>query len=202
MLSRLLYTPTSYLARLRSLTQNYSIASMSAEFDDQLVHALSCLSHIRQHVLTVPTLSHDQKKYLSLLDGIALLLVTEGKGDVAAVSFLHTNMSIEFYYAKNRPCTPGEMVYIQKLLEMAQTFQALKSIQWVSVTLELVVQMCMKKVKGRMRKITSELKKCEVGLSSSVEDIRKLSIWLKTDCKGEFPKAYRNAFPLGKSAKG
>src|SRR5271156_2873240 len=88
-----------------------------ATFDTELAYALSETRYIRQHAPTVPILSDIQRKHLNLLDGIALLLVTEDRSDVAAVSFLHTSKSIEFYYAKNRPCTASETAYIESLLE-------------------------------------------------------------------------------------
>jgi len=174
---------------------------MSIEFDGQAVYALSCVRHIRQNFPLVPTLSGHQKKHLSLLDGIALLLVTDVKGDVAAVSFLHTKTSIEFYYAKSRPCIPQETAYVQELLKMAMSFKPSERSQWVHRALELVVTTCIKKVKGRMRKITSELKKSGVSESLQQKDIYNLPIWRETDRKGEFLKAYRNAFPLGQSVE-
>jgi hypothetical protein len=174
----------------------------SPQFDDQLVYLLSNLRHIRQHVPPVPKWMDNQKKHLNLLDGIALLLVTEGKGDVAAVSFVHTSTSIEFYYSKNRLCTPQETAYVQRLLEMAGSFEPSERRAWVGRVLELVIQACFKKVKGRMRKITNELKK--IGFSSSLrlEDLNNLPIWRETDRKGEIVEAYRRTFPSKKPEEG
>jgi hypothetical protein len=174
----------------------------SPEFDDQLVYLLSNLRHIRQHVPSVPEPTANQRKHLNLLDGIALLLVTEGKGDVAAVSFVHTSTSIEFYYAKNRPCTLQETAHIQKLLEMTRSFQPSESGVWVDKALELVIQTCIKKVKGRMRKITNELKKTGFGSSSRLEDLNNLPIWRKTNRKGEIVEAYRRTFPSQRLMEG
>lgn len=42
----------------------------------------------------------EDRKHLPILNGIALMLVTESKGDVAAVTFLKTTDSIEVHYAK------------------------------------------------------------------------------------------------------
>ncbi|KAI9770548.1 MAG: hypothetical protein M1840_003138 [Geoglossum simile] len=168
----------------------------SPQFDDQLVYLLSNLRHIQQHIPSVPEPKGSQKKHLNLLGGIALLLVTGDKGDVAAVSFVHTSTSIEFYYSKNRPCTPPETAYIQKLLEMARSFKTSESGEWVVRVLELVLRVCAKKVKGRLRKITNELKK--IGFSSSLrlEDLNNLPIWRETDRKGEIVEAYRRTFSL------
>ncbi|KAH0556571.1 hypothetical protein GP486_005574 [Trichoglossum hirsutum] len=174
----------------------------SPQFNDQLVYLLSNLQHIQQHIPSVPEPKGNQKKHLNLLDRIALLLVTEDKGDVAAVSFVHTSTSIEFYYAKNRPCTPQETAYIQKLLEMTRSFKTSESGVWVGRVLELVVRTCTKKVRGRMRKITNELEK--IGFSSSLrlEDLKNLPIWRETDRKGEIVEAYRRTFPSQKPEEG
>lgn len=42
----------------------------------------------------------EERKHLGLLDGVALLLVTEDKGDVAAASFSQTTGTITVFYAK------------------------------------------------------------------------------------------------------
>ncbi|KAI9780033.1 MAG: hypothetical protein M1839_007015 [Geoglossum umbratile] len=171
------------------------------QFDHQLVYLLSNLRHIR-HVPSVPEPTRNHKKHLRLLDGIALLLVTKDKGDTAAVSFVQTSTSIEFYYAKNRLCTPQETAYIQKLLEMTRSFDPSKSVEWAGRVLELVIQTCIQKVDGRMRKITDELEK--IGFSSSLrsEDLNNLPIWRETDRKGEIVKAYRRIFPSKKPEEG
>src|SRR5438270_7423997 len=65
---------------------------------DEQVFALSRIKHNRQHAPTVPPqTTGKQGKHLKLLDGIALLLVTEDTSDVAAVSFHQTSKSIDFY---------------------------------------------------------------------------------------------------------
>ncbi|KAI9853531.1 MAG: hypothetical protein M1813_002073, partial [Trichoglossum hirsutum] len=174
---------------------------MSVEFDDQLADVLSSVRQIRQHVPPEPLLSGNRQKHLNMLDGIALLLVTEGKGGAAAVSFLHSSKSIKFYYAKNRSCTPQETAYVQKLLKMAKTLKLSESSEWVARALELVVQTRIKKVRGRMRKVTNKLGKRRINLSLSMEDVHNLPIWCETDCKGEFPKAYKRAFPSGRPAE-
>ena len=81
--------------------------SPPVQFDDELVYALSSVRHIREHAPTIPDVATDQKKYLSLTGGIALLLVTEDKADVTAASFVQVSTSVDFYYAKNRLCTPA-----------------------------------------------------------------------------------------------
>src|SRR5438876_7617688 len=99
-------------------------ALMSCPSFDKLLFALSCISHIRQRTPREPSLTAQQKKYLSLLDGISLLLVTEDKADVAAVSFLQTSQSIDFYYSKNRPSYLTE--YIESLLGILRVYEPSK----------------------------------------------------------------------------
>src|SRR5947207_4566295 len=83
------------------------------QFDNDLVYALSCIRYIREHAHTESVLTDIQRKHLYLLDGIALLLVTGDKSDVAAaVSFVQNPTSIDFYYAKIRPCTVLETEYV------------------------------------------------------------------------------------------
>jgi hypothetical protein len=174
----------------------------SPQFDNQLVYLLSNLRYIRQHVPSVPEPTGNRKKHLDLLDGIALLLVTEDKGDVVTVSFVQTSISIEFYYAKNRPCTPQETAYIQKLLEITSSFEPSEAGIWVDRVLELVIQTCIKKVKGRIRKIINELKKFGFSLSLRLEDLNNLPIWRETDRKGEIVEAYKRAFPSQEPVEG
>ena len=57
-------------------------------------------------------------KHLNLVDGIALFLVTDEKYDAAAVSFQQTATSIDFFYAKNRPCVPAELKYVDSMLKL------------------------------------------------------------------------------------
>src|SRR6266487_2600984 len=107
------------------LTTENLEASVLPSFD-KLLFALSSISHICGHAPTKSTGAAQQRKHLSLLDGIALLLVTEDKADVAAVSFLQTSTSIEFYYAKNRPCAPRIRGYIESLLEVLRSYEPSK----------------------------------------------------------------------------
>ena len=169
---------------------------MPAEFDDRLVYIVSSIRRTRQYVPPAPLLSWNRKKHLNMLDAIALLLVTEDKGDVAAVSFLHNSTSIRFYYTKNRLCTPQETAYVQQLLGMAKTLEFSEIGEWVARALELVVQTCIKKVRRRLWKITGELKRYKGNdMPLLAEDIPNLPIWCETDSKGEFPKAFTKAFP-------
>ena len=83
------------------------------------VYALSRLSHIHKNVPTKPkTMGIEERKHLKILDGIALLLVTEAKGDVVAVSFTQTTSTITVNYAKNFPCNGALDMYIDGILKL------------------------------------------------------------------------------------
>src|SRR2546421_417069 len=104
---------TSHLSRSATSDDTNS----PVQFDDKLVYALSSIRHM--YAPTAPKVTDNQiRKHLSLVDGIALLLVTQENADVAAVSFLRNSTSIDFYYAKNRPCTRKETYYIESILNV------------------------------------------------------------------------------------
>jgi hypothetical protein len=113
----------------------------------------------------VPILSDIQRKHLNLLDGIVLLLVTEDRSDVAAVSFLHTSKSIEFYYAKNRPCTTSETAYIESLLELVRNYDPSRKDEYTASAVDEITRMCVRKLRGRIRKLSIELAKSGVTAS-------------------------------------
>lgn len=97
-----------------------------------------------------------ERKHLSLLDHIALLLVTKSKGDVAAVMMDHTREGVTFFYSKNSPCSNDFKEYLNRLnfiivnnpgpYRMAETIvkESLKS--------------CREKFSDRVRKCQDELK--------------------------------------------
>ena len=120
-------------------------ADPPATFNTELAYALSETRYVREHAPTVPILSDIQRKHLDLLDGIALLLVTEHRSDVAAVSFLHTSTSIEFYYAKNRPCTASERGYIESLLGLVRNYDPSRKAEYIRNTLDKITRMCVGK---------------------------------------------------------
>src|SRR6266516_6255915 len=113
-------------ADIASVVSANEIVDPPARFDHELVYVLFCVRYIREHAPTKPAITPTQSKHLNLLNGIALLLVTEDKSDVAAVSFRQTSTSIDFFYAKNRPCTVSEKDYIEFLLELIRNYDPSK----------------------------------------------------------------------------
>jgi hypothetical protein len=102
-------------------------------------------------------MTQEQAKHLKLVDSIALLLVTDEKSDAAAVSFYQTSMSINFYYAKNRPCTTTEVQYIESLLDIVRSYHPSKRYQCNNLFLTKVVSMCIRKIHRRIEKVALEL---------------------------------------------
>ena len=144
------------------------------DFDDELAFAVSCVRRVREHAPT-PT-SRNRGKHMALIDGIALLLVTDDKSDVAAVSFEQTPTSINFFYAKNRPCLASEKNYIDAMLGLIQGFDPSKEGLWTLKIAELAVQYCIKKIRGRIKKIGRELAKCGITASKLRSGLGSLEI--------------------------
>ena len=83
------------------------------------------------------------------LDGIALLLVVGDKADVAAVS-VQKLASIEFYYAKNRPCTTNMIDYIDSILGEIKDFERSKRSECIRNIVRKAASMCLKKIRNRI----------------------------------------------------
>lgn len=99
-----------------------------------------------------------EQKHLRLLDYIALLLVTKPRGDVAAVTMEHNATSLNFYFAKNRPCDSATLTFVDRIL-MVLKQQPLQSMP-KSLSLILMVE-CVKKISARIKKPKKALE--EVG---------------------------------------
>lgn len=60
-------------------------------------------------------------KHLELLNLLSLVLVTQSKGDVAAVMFRALSKdNLELHYAKNRPCNHDEKTYIRDIFAVVR----------------------------------------------------------------------------------
>lgn len=96
-------------------------------------------------------------KHLELLNLLSLLLVTQAKGDVAAVMFrVLSKDNIELHYTKNRPCTNTEKSYISEILATVRdTTSDIHITAWK--LLSLVIPNCKRKMKSRATKICDRL---------------------------------------------
>lgn len=132
------------------------MTTLQPSFDDCLF-ALSTISHR----LEFPRpLSHSPilQKHLKLLNLLALLMVTEDKGDVAATTIIRAPGSVTILFSKNRPCTAAESSYIQTLQDIitSTTRETVKDTRIRA--LSLVIDNCSKKVKARLKKLVKWLK--------------------------------------------
>lgn len=120
-------------------------------FGEQLF-VLANITHIRDYRRTVsPSRTSEHERHLRLLNNMALLLVTQGSSDVAAVMFEQTSHEIIFYYAKNRPSTRHEREYIESLRVIALS---LSDINDCTVKLlARVIPMCRSKIITRLKKL-------------------------------------------------
>lgn len=136
-------------------------------FDDRLF-ALSSISRRlahpspSQHPSQHPS---QQQKRLKLLDLLALLLVTEPDGDVAATALIRTTGQITVLFSKNRPCNLPEKSYVQSIHEIITSITGeTASLQdALDQLLRLVVGNCSRKIKARLDKLVNRLKSLSIG---------------------------------------
>ena len=103
-------------------------------------------------------ISEDNRKRLEMLNLLSLLLVTEGSGDVAAVS-LHAaaGKGIQLCYSKNRPCTPDETAYITELFATATNSTSSTHTKLTDL-FNLVLCACKDKIMARLHKVCNRLR--------------------------------------------
>ncbi|PUU81760.1 hypothetical protein B9Z19DRAFT_1121769 [Tuber borchii] len=95
---------------------------MSMQTIDHMIYMLSELGlyYFYHQPPTSRAISKHNQQLLRMLSLLSLIIVTEGSGDVAAVSLHATaGKGIELYYSKNHPCTPDETAYVIELFATA-----------------------------------------------------------------------------------
>ena len=99
------------------------------------------------------------KKYLNLLDGIALLLVTESQSDVVATTFTQTQNSIKIEFARNS-AVKISTDYIDKILNRLAllTFSDDRNIAATNLLLIALIP-CFPKIKQQTIKLWNACKK-------------------------------------------
>ena len=147
------------------------------------IYILASVCHIKEHASRPPPKCNSlEQKHLRLLDYIALLLVTKSRGDVAAVTMEHTATSLNFYFAKNRPCDSPTLSFV-KIILMVLKEQPLRSMP--KSVLMIVMVECAEKLSARIRKSQKVIE--EVGeintvqLSPSLAHARMLKSWKGLD---------------------
>jgi len=130
---------------------------------DHMIYTLSELGlyyhyHPPQRPPTNAAISKDNRRRLKMLTLLSLLIVTEGSGDVAAVS-LHATAGkrIELCYSKNRPCTPEETAYITALFAIATNPTSSTHTKLIDL-FNLVLYGCKDKIIARLHKLCSRLR--------------------------------------------
>ncbi|MCJ1467438.1 hypothetical protein MMC07_006063 [Pseudocyphellaria aurata] len=130
----------------------------SKELSERVL-ALSKLRHVREYVPTKPlSMAPEEEKHMRILNGIALMLVTESKGDVAAATFSQTNDHIQVFYAKNSVSKGDLREYINSIL--SHLSEGRQSRPW-KVALDLILMIitkCLKKIRHRASKLIKSLK--------------------------------------------
>lgn len=106
----------------------------------------------------MPLDEYKRNKNLKLLDYIALLLVTEDKGDVAAVTMERLPNAVIFHYSKNAPCSPEFGEYLQRLIEICASVDA---ISFARLFLTEVIKNCRRKIESRLNKCKRAIKSIE-----------------------------------------
>jgi hypothetical protein len=127
---------------------------------DKLVYALATLKHIGEHAPAItPTKQETQKKHLTLLDHIALIMVTKAKGDVAAVRMEMTGQGTIFFYAKSSPCPDDFKSYLNNIVSIIANTEDQATMQW-DILKEILVT-CKEKLQNRIVKCQQELRNFE-----------------------------------------
>lgn len=102
-----------------------------------------------------------KNKHLKLLNGVALLLVTEGTSDVAAATVTNhakdDKIITKFYVVKNRQCTAKEHAYYQGFIKTLND-QSMGYSTRVQTLMSLILANCQEKILTRLLKIQQVLK--------------------------------------------
>lgn len=130
---------------------------MASELDEH-VFALASANHLRYHEARQPTNYNKDRSHLKLLDYIALLLVTDGKSDVAAVTMRQLPNAVTFYYSKNAPCSAKFGEYLQRLTTICASVEG---DSFNKDFLTEVLATCGPKVTKRLDKCQKAIKKIE-----------------------------------------
>lgn len=127
---------------------------MAQEMDSR-VFALATVGRFGNHTVRMPWHNVKVKKILQLLDSIALILVTDGEGEAAAVAMEQLSDAVTFYYSKNAPCSSEFREYLQRLTTICASDEGDDFIGHILVE---VFTQCHHKIKNRLIKCQKEIK--------------------------------------------
>jgi hypothetical protein len=125
---------------------------------DKHVFALASARHIKYCRTSMPLNYAKQKSDLELLDYIALLLVTESAGDVAAVAMEQLSNGVTFFYSKNAPCSNKFGEYLRRLTTICASFDRET---FIGLFLTEVFNNCANKIKSRLDKCQKAIKQLD-----------------------------------------
>lgn len=119
----------------------------------ELVHTISLLRRTQEYTPAPPPHSPTERKHLSLLDGIALLLVMGEKSDVVAVTYQQTATDITIYYSAN--ChDPNRQDHINEIANKISNIVPNQKVSMVITAILLIcLENCSRKIKQRVRKL-------------------------------------------------
>ena len=135
---------------------------MSSLTIDHMIYTLSELGlyyhfYPPQRIPTSAAISKANRERLEMLSLLSLLIVTEGSGDVAAVSLHATaRKGIQLCYSKNRPCTPDETAYVTELFATATNPTSSTQTKLTDL-FNLVLCGCKDKIIARLHKLCNRL---------------------------------------------
>lgn len=124
------------------------------------MYVISTLRRFQEPVQTKPNHCDERiKKHLNLLDGIALLLVTNSHSDVVATSYVQTQNRIRINFARESAANiPGD--YISKILNRLNllTLSDDRNVAALNILL-IALRPCFPKIRPRTMKLWDACKK-------------------------------------------
>lgn len=119
----------------------------------ELVHTISLLRRTQEYAPAPPPHSPIELKHLSVLDGIALLMVMGDKSDVVAVTYRQTPADLTIYYSANRP-NPNRRDHIEEIADTIRNIVPNQRVKMpVTDILLSCLEACSRKIKQRVRKL-------------------------------------------------
>jgi hypothetical protein len=140
---------------------------MEATELDHLVHAFGYSRYAeeyRSHIVK-ENIASKEAKHMTLLDGLALLLVN--KTDVAAVSLRRVKDEVQILYAMNRDAITKRAAVVNEVLEIANSIvqaESLDKLQRREQLMDVILNHCQQKLERRREKVVEawvDLKKSE-----------------------------------------
>jgi hypothetical protein len=137
---------------------------------ENYIHGLSQIEYHRGSGRDLPAWSRaaqSDPEHVANLDGLALLLVFDPTGDVAAVSYWQSKYELKVLWAKNEPVDDASQLrYIEDLLENAKNGTPTAEL------VKTVISMCRAKIFRRVRKLANSF-----GVSQANQKLEESNLW-------------------------